>query len=532
MKIFIRNSKGVVESLDVQENETIQRLKDRIKNKFNNTEDIELIFNGNILEDEETISDYEIEEGNTIMYSGLFKAGGCIDYIKDDIDLNIGFDMNLVKRDELYINLIHFDLAMTNSENYGYFNKFKVDVVGGFYAIDDLEILKNYLQKVNDKNIPFIVITSGSSGKDVIPICKKFSLVKEIIIFCRNYEYNKHYINEYPGYVKKVCTSISSVYDYIKTFGANKYKDGIVKFKFSQEEIKMDRQVQFCPVITSKEYDNCYFLIHRAFAHFFGNINDKYEKPKFNSSNLAKIRESLNKVKDIKQSEKNNLLNIFENLAVIKDNNTFVEKSIRYYTGESKFCYLFNRMMRSFEPGLIDYSYYMGPLLYGLNKYVLENPDTSFSKSMNLYRILSLSEIEFYLYKINLNHIICFPSLNSTSLKEKNFTPTSLSQSVCSNYSDKKLNIKMIFKYKHDNNNKSPGIILDNNEGHDGKKLSLFPNEREVILFPFTFARIKSINSESFNEKTIELEIINKTSYIEYTLKNDVKNRPKFSDLD
>ena len=219
-------------------------------------------------------------------------------------------------------------------------------------------------------------------------------------------------------------------------------------------------------------------------------------------------------------------------MAGIIDNNTFMEKSIRYYTGESKFCYLFNRMMRSFEPGLIDYSYYMGPLLYGLNKYVLENPDTSFSKSMNLYRILSLSEIEFYLYKINLNHIICFPSLNSTSLKEKNFTPTSLSQSVCSNYSDKKLNIKMIFKYKHDNNNKSPGIILDNNEGHDGKKLSLFPNEREVILFPFTFARIKSINSESFTEKTIELEIINKTSYIEYTLKNDVKNRPKFSDLD
>lgn len=36
--------------------------------------------------------------------------------------------------------------------------------------------------------------------------------------------------------------------------------------------------------------------------------------------------------------------------------------------------------MRSFEPGLIDYSYYMGPLLYGLNKYVLENPDTSFFK--------------------------------------------------------------------------------------------------------------------------------------------------------
>ena len=126
MKIFTSDSKGVVESLDVQENETIQRLKDRIKNKFNITEDIELIFNGNILEDEETISDCEIKEGNTIMYLGEFKAGGCIDYIKDDIDLNIGFDMNLVKRDELYINLIHFDLAMTNPENYGYFNNLKL----------------------------------------------------------------------------------------------------------------------------------------------------------------------------------------------------------------------------------------------------------------------------------------------------------------------------------------------------------------------------------------------------------------------
>ena len=34
---------------------------------------------------------------------------------------------------------------MTNQENYFYFNKFKVDVVGGFHAIDDLDILKKYL---------------------------------------------------------------------------------------------------------------------------------------------------------------------------------------------------------------------------------------------------------------------------------------------------------------------------------------------------------------------------------------------------
>ena len=53
--------------------------------------------------------------------------------------------------------------------------------------------------------------------------CKKYPFIKEVIIFCLNYSYNKHYIKEYPGYVKKVLTSIDSVYDYIRTFG-DEYK--------------------------------------------------------------------------------------------------------------------------------------------------------------------------------------------------------------------------------------------------------------------------------------------------------------------
>ena len=110
---------------------------------------------------------------------------------------------------------------MTSSENYGYFNNFKVNAVGGFYAIDDLDILQNYLEKIKEKNIPFIVISSGTRGKDVIPICKKYKFVEEVIIFCANYSHNEHYIKEYPGYAKKVFTSINSLYDYIKKLGAN-----------------------------------------------------------------------------------------------------------------------------------------------------------------------------------------------------------------------------------------------------------------------------------------------------------------------
>ena len=55
--------------------------------------------------------------------------------------------MNLLKRNELNVNLIHFDYNMTNKENYKYFNNFKIDVIGGFYAMDDVNILKKFLKK-------------------------------------------------------------------------------------------------------------------------------------------------------------------------------------------------------------------------------------------------------------------------------------------------------------------------------------------------------------------------------------------------
>ena len=49
---------------------------------------------------------------------------------------------------------------MTNGENYRYFNNFKVDVVGGFHAMDDINIFKKFFEKISKKIIPFLVISS------------------------------------------------------------------------------------------------------------------------------------------------------------------------------------------------------------------------------------------------------------------------------------------------------------------------------------------------------------------------------------
>ena len=116
-----------------------------------------------------------------------------------------------------------------------------------------------------------------------------------------NKSYHEHYIIDYPGFDKKVLTSINSVYDYIKTFG-KEYKLGIEvsntfeKYRFSNDEISMKNQYLQCPVITAEEYDRCYFLVHRAYAHFFDNIDDIYEKPKFIYQNYNKMLDCIYKL--------------------------------------------------------------------------------------------------------------------------------------------------------------------------------------------------------------------------------------------
>ena len=530
--------------LYVNEADTIQEIKKKIIEKIiiekipHPCHRFRLIFHGCLMLDNHKLSEYDIKENKIILVDYPSNAGGYIDNLKEEskteIAQKLGFNMNLIRRDELNINLIHFDLNMTNGENYRYFNNFKVDVVGGFHAMDDINIFKKFLEKISQKNIPFLVVSSGSSAKDILPICKKYSFIKEVIIFCMNYEYNKHYLDEYPGYVYKVITSIKELYQYLKTFyGKNVCTDCFPHpYQFKDYQIQMDKQIQDCPVITAEEYDKCYFLVHRAFAYFFGSFESKYNS--FKKENYDIIEKLLSKLKNIGYFEKfpnaeDKLNNIFQGLKNIEEYQIFVEQSIRTYTGESIFCYLFNRMMRNLESGLISLVYYMGPLLFELNKYVKYNKDFAFSKSMILHRTFTCSETEFYLYKLNLNHVICFLSLTSTSSKDINFTPTGLASKI-NKTEDKSLKVELIIKYNHENGNISPGIIIEDKIGHDKNYISKFPSEKEVILFPFTFARILGIKSEG-ERRIVNLELINRKSYLEFALKEDVNNRDKLSDI-
>ena len=75
MKIFINDSKLKKFIFEINNSLKISRLKDDIKKKFHINNNIQLTFNGNVLEDDSIIEDYDIQENDVITYLGEFLAG-------------------------------------------------------------------------------------------------------------------------------------------------------------------------------------------------------------------------------------------------------------------------------------------------------------------------------------------------------------------------------------------------------------------------------------------------------------------------
>lgn len=75
MKIYILDSKNERKPINVMESGFVSDVKKEIKNKLNINDEVELLFNGIILNDNDNLYDLEIKEGSTINYIGQFKAG-------------------------------------------------------------------------------------------------------------------------------------------------------------------------------------------------------------------------------------------------------------------------------------------------------------------------------------------------------------------------------------------------------------------------------------------------------------------------
>lgn len=77
MKILIIDSQNRTEFIYAQESWNGEKLKKVIKDKYQlQDDDMELVFNGNILEDNDSLLAKGITDGKTINFLGKFSAGG------------------------------------------------------------------------------------------------------------------------------------------------------------------------------------------------------------------------------------------------------------------------------------------------------------------------------------------------------------------------------------------------------------------------------------------------------------------------
>ena len=162
-------------------------------------------------------------------------------------------------------------------------------------------------------------------------------------------------------------------------------------------------------------------------------------------------------------------------------------------------------------------SHFVGPFYYALFKYILDNPNKGLNQSITLFRDVQMNIFDFYLYYLSLNDVICLPSFTSTTvLNNLNFQNT-WNAKIVNNSKSSDLHIKMIFNYHYAYGNVSPGIFI--------KEDSMYSHEEEVLLFPFTFAKITNIvyNKGTINDKhEIYFDIVNRNKIMEFEL---LKNR-------
>ena len=398
-----------------------------------------------------------------------------------------------VERGELYINLIHYDKNLKNEENTEYYRYFSINIIGSYYAFDDFDMLRLFISKLNQ--IPFsssyILMSSGSESEKVLEELNKFDFLIEFIIFSKNKDYD--YLKNKYNKVKLIANKFGKITDFLKTK------------KFSKDDLSMDNHLYITPLITYYDYKRCLFPIHKILAYFF-----EFSINNFSNDYFLIAKTFINRsVLEIELKQK--ILYIMEDLINYKGNKEFPERCIHYYTGEN-LCYVFNKALRNFDKFYVEMAYFIGPFYYGLFKYALDNPQKALSNKAILYRDLTMERLDLYFYQFCENDIICFPSFTSTTIdKNLNFQPTNNAININNNGQlEEKGYVKMIISYD------PKGECIP--QGLDVSSESVYSEEKEILLFPFTFLKIDKVEIHSGKENDkhlIFMTIINRGDILE-----------------
>ena len=391
------------------------------------------------------------------------------------------------------VHLIYYDENIDfDSENYGYVKYFKNTIKGAFFPVKNEVSLKNLVNKLKTINYngSFTLITSGRAADKVIPICS--SIVNSIIIFCFYVEKYMPLKNKYPK-IKTILNDFSSIFDNLVS-----------------SNIENDKIIIGNKVITFDDYSNIYYKFHKKLAEFF---NENYCN--FNYSSKYK-NIFLNFIDSIDIEDKGNI-----KYFVNRVSSGTVQEFIEAYTGETHLCYSLNRWLRNLEE--YEYNkikYFAGPFSYALYQFAHDNKKEGIYKSKTFYRKMTIKLSDFYLYKMCVGELICYPAFTSTSEKDisKYDFPTNIAIEV-NNLTSNDISVVLIIQYDCKNSSYPTPCV-------SAGTYSVNSGENEFIFPPFSFFKITGIQEREGkpqNPHIIYMSTPNKKSLVEFDLKNGKK---------
>jgi hypothetical protein len=332
---------------------------------------------------------------------------------------------------------------------------------------------------------------SDNESEKIINDFHCYEFLSQIILFCL--DKNKYIeLKNRNGKIKFISDDFFEIVNYLKTQ------------KQSKEELNMDNHLLVTPLITYFDYKKLIFPIHRILSYFF---DPKFIN--FTQEYCSIAKKFINESTETTET-KNKIINIMERLTLSKN---FPVDCIKYYTGEN-LCYIFNKALRNFEKNYVEMAYFIGPFYFGIFRYALMHPEKQLNEKRILYRDINIDRLDLYSYQFCEKDIICFPSFTSTTLKSNlNFIPSPNANLINNDQIEEKGYAKMLITYDPKGKCEPQGLdISDESE---------FSDEKEVLLFPFTFLKIDKVEMHSGKENDkhiIYLTIINKGDIIEFGL--------------